>query len=145
MKRFVAIAAFVLFGTPILAWEFTETSVCVLTHEDPNATVVVTFDPPANRYTIAISRPGKVWAGGQNFRIQFNGEQALTIGTTRHVVSDDGLITSVSDSGFGNVLDGIQFNDTMTAALGDDTATVQLSGAADPMVAFRQCPQIATS
>jgi len=56
------------------------------------------------------------------------------------VISNDGRSLSVSDTGFGNVLDGVQFNALMLATVGDQGITIPLAGAAGPMADFRTCP-----
>ncbi|WP_227447412.1 hypothetical protein [Cognatishimia sp. F0-27] len=95
----------------------------------------MTFDGAL--YTIAITRP-EGWERAAVFSIRFSGGAALEISTTRHQI--DGKTVTVTDRGFGNVLDGLQFNDTATAILGEQTVTVDLSGAARPVQAFRDCP-----
>ena len=46
---------------------------------------------------------------------------------------------TVTDRGFGNVLDGLQFNEAATAFSGDTAVTVPLAGASEPVQAFRDC------
>jgi hypothetical protein len=45
----------------------------------------------------------------------------------------------VTDSGFGNVLDGLQFNDTATAVTGAAELRIPLEGAAPAVEDFRAC------
>lgn len=71
--------------------------------------------------------------------MQFDGPAALAISTNRHSYSADGLSVTVTDQGFGNVLDGLQFNDTATAVLGGTTQPFELAGAAEAVQAFRLC------
>lgn len=134
------IAALLFCATPATAWEFRETDVCTLTHTDPAAEVVITFDPAQPLYTITLTRPERPWPAGPDFRIRFDGPRPIAIGTTRQVISDDGRSLSVSDTGFGNVLDGVQFNTLMFATVGDQGITIPLAGAAGPMADFRACP-----
>lgn len=132
-------------ASPTMAWEFAETEVCTVFHDDPAATVTLTFDPATGVYDIALTLKSATWGDGANFRILFEGANPIAIGTERQNISDDGMTLNVFDSGFGNVLDGIQFNDRMTATLGDQSVVIPLDGAKDPMAAFRLCPSIATS
>ena len=145
MKQTLFILAALFVSTQATAWEFTETDICTVSHDTEDTSIALTFDPATGIYDIALTLNGQTWADGQTFRIVFNGARSLAIGTDRQVINDDRTQLSVSDSGFGNVLDGIQFNDTMTASLGDQSISLPLNGAAGPMTAFRLCPTIGTS
>jgi hypothetical protein len=46
---------------------------------------------------------------------------------------------TVKDSGFGNVLDGLEFNNTATAILGNEAVTFGLENAGPAVRAFRAC------
>ena len=63
----------------------------------------------------------------------------MAISTDRHVLSDDGRTVTVRDTGFGNVLNGLEFNGAATAILADAAVTFPLDGIAEPMAAFRAC------
>jgi len=102
------LAAIILCASPATAWEFTETDVCILSHSDPAAEVTIIYDPAQPLYTITLTRPEKAWPAGPDFRIRFDGNRPISIGTTRQVISDAGRTVSVSDVGFGNVLDGVE-------------------------------------
>ena len=134
-----------LFANRATAWEFAESNICTLTHDTQETSIALTFDPSIGVYDIAITLMGQTWGDAPAFRIVFDGPNPLAIGTDRQVISDNQTRLSVSNSGFGNVLDGIQFNETMTASLGDQSVTISLDGASDPMAAFRLCPSLATS
>lgn len=43
----------------------------------------------------------------------------------------------MTDRGFGNVLDGLEFNETATALLGDQAVVLSLEGAAPAVQSFR--------
>ena len=73
------------------------------------------------------------------FAIRFDGPRGLTISTDRHVILDDGATLTVTDRGFGNVLNGLEFNDTATALLGDRAVAFALDGAGPAVRAFRAC------
>lgn len=137
--------AFLLLVSPAHAWEFTETNMCTVNHTSPDVAVTLTYDPSTGLYDIALVMQSTTWQDGQSFRILFEGANPIAIGTDRQMISDDRTTLNVSDSGFGNVLDGIQFNQTMTASLGPQSVTIPLDGASEPMAAFRLCPTVPTS
>lgn len=122
------------------AWAFAQTEVCTVTHDGADMSVVLTFDPAAIVYTITLIRPDTIWPESDNFRLRFDGPRPLIIGTDRHERSDDGRRLSVSDSGFGNVLDGIQFNGAMIAIAGEDEIGLSTADSGEAMQAFRACP-----
>lgn len=61
------------------------------------------------------------------------------ISTNRHTLSNDDATLTVTDRGFGNVLDGLEFNETATALLGEQAVVLSLEGAASAVQAFRAC------
>jgi hypothetical protein len=71
--------------------------------------VRLTYDPSLPEYTIAI-RLSEPWPEAAVFAMRFEGPRGNMISTSRHVLSEDGLTLSVRDRGFGNVLDGLEFN-----------------------------------
>lgn len=127
-----------LFASPAYAWEFTPGLPCVLTHKTDEAEIELTYDPTEPLYTLSIRQNG-VWPGAPVFSMRFDGPAGLTISTDRHALSRDGRTVVVADRGFGNVLNGLQFNDTTTALLGDTAISFPLDGAEDPVAAFRIC------
>lgn len=128
-----------LLATPAGAWEFTPTPVCTLSHAAGTVSVRVTYDPAqADPYAIAVTRAAG-WPAGAVFAIRFDGGRALVIQTTRQALSDGGRTLTVTDRGFGNVLDGLEFNAIATALIGDAAEPVSLQGAAAPVRAFRDC------
>lgn len=136
---FLAIAL-ALSGLPASAWDFTPGPVCLLTHATAEAEVSLTFDPGVPEYTITLRRPGRPFPAVPVFAMQFDGPRGLTISTTRHENPDgDPTQLRVTDSGFGNVLDGLQFNRTATALVGDQSVVFPLDGAAGPVADFRAC------
>lgn len=145
MTRVWAIFATLVFASPATAWDFAETNVCTVTHDASNVFVAVTFDPTTEIYELTLTLKNQTWGNGHAFRIVFDGQNPIVIGTDRQTLSEDQTQLRVSDRGFGNVLDGIQFNETMTASLEDQSIAISLTGAAGPMAAFRLCPTIATS
>ncbi len=133
--------ALILIASPATAWEFTPVPVCTLSHATPEASVTVTYDPrQPEPYAIRIDRAAP-WPEAPVFSIDYSGPRALAISTTRHQLSADGTAVTVTDEGFGNVLDGIEFNTTATAILGDARVPFTLDGAAGPVQDFRACTE----
>ena len=115
VPRFALIIS--LIATPIWAWEFTDIPVCTVSHETGEISLKMTFDHGSGVYALALARPVP-WPAGQVFSIRFDGPRGLTISTDRQVISDNGRKLTASDQGFGNVLNGLEFNQTATPALG---------------------------
>lgn len=133
--------ALTVLSTPATAWEAGVDGVlCTLIHSEDGTDLRLTYDPSVPLYAIAISGPAP-WPISGQFSMQFDGAQPNTITTDRHVLSNDRSWLSVSDRGFSNVLDGLQYNDTATAISGDATVRMSLEGAADTVEAFRACRQ----
>lgn len=129
-----------LLATPAQAWDFTPTPVCTILNDTPSLSIRVTYDPSLPEpYTITLTRPDP-WPASDTFGLRFDGPAAMTIGTSRHRLSADGRTLSVSDTGFGNVLDGLAFNGTATALAGDTAIPFDLAGARPAVEAFRACP-----
>ena len=125
-----------LLSSPAAAWEFSATPICTLTHTEASADVAVTYDYATGLYAIAVTSPNE-WPVSPAFSIRFDGPRAGTISTQRH--QTDGPTLTVSDTGFGNVLDGLEFNATATAFTQTSAVTVSLDGAAGPVQKFRAC------
>ncbi len=132
-----ALIALIL-GNPVQAWEFTPGLPCLLTAETEAAEITLTYDPTQPLYTLTI-RQAAPFTGADVFAMRFDGPSGLTISTDRHTLSADGRALSVADTGFGNVLNGLQFNDTAWALLGDQAIAFPLETAAEPVAAFRLC------
>ena len=132
---------FFLFTTPAAAWETSiQGPICVLSHEFDAAQVAVTHDPrSALPYAIQITRTGTTWTPAEIFAMRFEGPGRLTISTDRHQLTEDGSSVSVADTGFGNVLDGLEFNNVANAVLGDQVLAIPLAGAAPEVARFRDC------
>lgn len=139
LMRCIAGMAFAMLAGPVHGWEAgSEGALCTLTHSEPSADIRLTFDPSVPLYTITITTP-EAWPVSPEFAMAFTGSRGNTITTNRHVLSPDGRSLSVSDRGFGNVLDGLQFNTTATGLAGGTSVTVSLEGAAPQVEAFRAC------
>ncbi|WP_299609530.1 hypothetical protein [uncultured Tateyamaria sp.] len=133
MRILIALA---LLTTPAHAWEFSPTPICTLSHSESGADVQVTYDNATALYAIAITSPDG-WPGAPAFSIRFDGARPNTISTQTFQTTDQTL--TVTDSGFGNVLDGLEFNSTATAFTQTAAITVSLDGAPGPVQQFRAC------
>lgn len=129
---------FILLTSQANAWEFTPGLPCLLTHETPQARIELTYDPTQPLYSITITRTGP-WPNAPVFSMRFEGPRPIEIGTDRHRLHEDGTALTVIDTGFGNVLDGLQFNHFAHAIAGDVALSFPLDGAAEPVAAFRAC------
>lgn len=133
------VAALVAFAAAAPAWEARFGAVCTLTHEEPHVAVRLTYDPAVPEYTIQLTRRGAVWPGAPIFAMRFDGRRPNLISTHRQVISQAGATLTVTDRGFGNVLDGLQFNQTAHALNGAADVAIPLAGAAPEVAAFRAC------
>ncbi|WP_300037142.1 hypothetical protein [uncultured Roseobacter sp.] len=130
--------ALCLFAAPATAWEFTPGLPCVLSHRTPAAEIELTYDPTGPLYTVTV-RQADPFDSAPVFAMQFDGALPISIATDRHMPSRDGRSVTVTDRGFGNVLNGLQYNETVTATLGSARLDFALDGAAEPVAAFRAC------
>lgn len=129
-----------LFATPVSAWEFSATTICILEHSEEQTDMRLTYDPLDSLYSITVTRDAP-WPEGPVFSMRFDGRMPIFIQTDRHRTSEDGRSLTVEDQGFGNVLNGLQYNSFAFSALGDETAVVSLNGAAEEVEAFRACTE----
>ena len=136
MRRFLFTIALTAAG-PAAAWEFSPSPVCTLRHSDTSAETVITFEPGSGLYTLSVTRTAGDWTASPSFGMAFAGGAALTIGTDRH--QTEGPRLTVSDTGFGNVLNGLEFNSTAVAFTPLQQVEIPLDGAAEPVQAFRAC------
>ncbi len=136
MHRFLFMA--LCFANAAEAWEFTAGLPCRLTHETEDVAVELTYDPTQPLYTIALTRRDG-WVNAPLFAMQFEGGNALAISTDRHVLDEGGTRLTVTDRGFGNVLNGLQFNQRARVVLGNTSIDIPLAGAAEPVDRFRRC------
>jgi len=140
MKRLFA--ALILLPFPALAWDATIGPVCTLTHASGEAEIALSYDPSLPLYSITVTRGGDGWRDAQTFGMQFFGPRPNMITTNRHQLGDGDRSLTVTDRGFGNVLDGLQFNESVTAfTSAGQTVTVSLDGAAPAVQAFRDCTE----
>lgn len=128
-----------LLASPAAAWKFTANPICTLSHATPDAALRVTYDPRGPVYAIALTRSASTWQDSPTFAIRFDGPRALTITTDRHSLTDADTTLTVEDTGFSNVLNGLEFNATATAMTAGQSLAIPLDGIAQPMAAFRAC------
>ena len=136
--RLSLLVALTCITTPVTAWEFTPGKPCVLSHQTDIAAIELTYDPTGPLYTLTVTR-AEQWPKAPVFAMRFDGPKGRSIGTSRHQRNNSGRSLSVTDTGFSNVLDGLEFNQTATALSGDATVTFPLEGATGPVRAFRAC------
>jgi len=115
------------------AWEFTPSPVCTLTDASSPTRLEITFD--GEIYAMTLTHPDG-WPDAAAFSIQF-APNGPFISTNRHQVVGPAL--SVSDSGFGNVLTGLEINTRAVAILGPLEREIDLNGARPAVEAFRAC------
>ncbi|MEM6464712.1 MAG: hypothetical protein AAF724_22665 [Pseudomonadota bacterium] len=145
IMKYIALLLASAAAQPALAWQASvETGICILSHGETSVDVELSFDPTLPLYSITITRRDP-WPAGGVFAMRFEGMQPIFIQTNRQSLSDGGRSLTVTDSGFGNVLDGLQFNETAEAILGDSVAEFTLEGAAPEVAAFRACTSAQTA
>ena len=126
-------------ASPAAGWEFSATPLCMLRHDTEAASVRIIRDPDATEpYALTVTR-AVGWDAAPSFALRFDGPRRLTIATQRHRLSPDRRTLTVTDRGFGNVLDGLEFNDRATAVTGSAEVGFGLDGAAEAVRAFRAC------
>lgn len=132
--------AFLAFASPATAWEFTASPICTLTDTSAAGEMTVTYDPAITEYTITVTLPQGIWPEAETFGMAFANDRPISIQTDRFTVSPDGRSLTVKDRGFGNVLNGLEFNTRAYAILGDLTVGFALDGIDPAIFAFRNCP-----
>lgn len=138
--RFLVLYA--LLATSAQAWDFSPTPICTILNDTPTLSIRVTYDPgEAQPYAITLTRPDP-WPVTDSFGLRFEGPMAITISTSRHQRSPDGRTLTVSDTGFGNVLDGLAMNSIAAAMAGEMLVPFDLTGARPAVEAFRACGEV---
>lgn len=132
--------ALLFFASPATAWEFSANPICTLTDTSEAGKIAVTYDPAITEYAITVTLPDGQWTSGPVFGMAFANDRPISIQTDRHVISPDGRSVTVKDRGFGNVLNGLEFNKRAYAILGETTIGFDLTGIGPAINAFRDCP-----
>ena len=135
------VAAALVLPLPAQARETTLGPICVLTHSTADAEISLTYAPARPLYTLSTTLSDAPWPNANVFAMEFGPQRPNGISTTQHALNDDGVTLNVADAGFGNVLSGLQFNSAAVAVSGVRRVGLPLAGAADPVAAFRDCPQ----
>jgi hypothetical protein len=128
---------FFLFPFQALAWEFSATPICTLFYETASAQIMVRFDPDQPEYQLDVTLKDTAWSDSPSFGMSFDGPRSLVIGTDRHVIDQNTL--TVKDVGFGNVLNGLEFNQRATAFTQNLAVRFSLHDAAPAVRDFRDC------
>ena len=137
MRLFVLLA---LTAVPAHAWEFTADPICTISHQTETAHVSVTYDPSqALPYSIAVRLIDGTWPQLSPYAIRFDGPNGFMITTDRHQLSDDKSTVIASDTGFGNVLDGLEKNMIAAPQLGNTAVAIPLGDAPVAVRKFRDC------
>lgn len=134
------VLAFLLLASPAAAWEFSASPICTLTDTSEAGEMTVTYDPAITEYTITVTLPDGTWPDAASFGMAFANDRPISIQTDQHIISSDGRSITVKDRGFGNVLNGLEFNTRAYAMLGDTTVGIDLTGIGPAITAFRDCP-----
>lgn len=138
MRHFILLA--VISASPAAAWEFTDQPTCTVTDFGTPTAFEMTFD--GSQYTLTLTHP-EGWPPGPVFGISFAPNGPL-IQTQEHQIN--GTTLTVSDSGFENVLRGLENNIAASAMVGDVSRDFDLTDAADAVQAFRDCwPTVPTT
>ncbi len=137
--RIISILALV--PLPAAAWEFSSDPICTLTHQTDMAEIAITYDARLPEYALFITLRSGQWPGVETFAMTFVGPRAGQIGTSNQTLSADQATLTVRDRGFGNVLDGLEFNANAIATSGDLSISMSLHDAPPAVRAFRDCPR----
>ena len=135
MRSFFAV---LILTTPAHAWEFTPGVPCLLTHDTGATQIELTYDPRQPLYSITVSQDAAM-PDSPFFAMRFDGPRPNTIASARHEMGNNNRSVTVTDTGFGNVLDGLQYNISTTIILAETMLTVSLKDASGPVQLFRDC------
>ncbi|WP_298850417.1 excinuclease ABC subunit B [uncultured Ruegeria sp.] len=128
-----------ILGTPATAWEATVGQICTLSHATDEAEIFLTYDPAKPLYTLSVTRKTESWTKTPWFAMRFEGPNPIEIATPNHILSDGESSLTVTDTGFGNVLNGLEYNLTAYAFTQDRLTEFPLDGAAPQVRVFREC------
>lgn len=131
--------------TPAFAWEATVAEICTLSHDTEAANIFLTYDPVKPLYTLTITWTSGTWSTSPWFAMRFDGGNPIEIATSRHSLSGDSTALTAADTGFGNVLNGLEYNETALAFTQDQLVEFPLDGAAPEVRRFRECAGAALS
>ncbi|MEO1457704.1 MAG: excinuclease ABC subunit B [Pseudomonadota bacterium] len=135
MIRSITLAVFL--PTFAAAWEFSPSPLCTLSHQSDRTHLEITYDPGIPEYRMSLDLLAGQWTSSKTFGMTFRGGRTHTIRTDRHEIDEKTLM--VSDTGFGNVLDGLEFNAIAIAFTTSQSELVSLASAAPAVRKFRRC------
>ncbi|MFK7838230.1 MAG: hypothetical protein AB8B60_18630 [Sulfitobacter sp.] len=138
MRSLAFLLALIAFANTAAAWEFTPGTPCLLTHEASDVAIELTYDPTGPLYSISLTQ-ATAFVPAPVFSMTFGGTTPLTISTGTHRLNDANRTLTVTDRGFGNVLNGLQFGTEVRATLGDQVIMFPLINASEAVAAFRAC------
>lgn len=108
--------------------------------------MVVSYDPLATPpYRITVTLAEGAWPRTSPYAIRFEGPNGFAITTDRHRFSEDGSAVIAEDTGFGNVLRGLEGNFIAAPVLGAVALPVPLAGAEAAVAQFRDCATLGLS
>ncbi|MFC3614630.1 hypothetical protein ACFORG_12725 [Lutimaribacter marinistellae] len=119
--------------------------ICTLHHQTDGAEILLTYDPAKPLYTVTVTLGDGRWLVAPWFAMRFDGRNRIDISTPHHSLSADGSALSVTDTGFGNVLNGLEFNERALAYTPDRAVEFSLQGAAPEVRRFRECKPVPLS
>lgn len=96
-------------------------------------------------YTLTVTLRSSTWSPSPWFTMRFEGSTPIGIVTARHALSQNQFDLTASDTGFGNVLDGLEYNDTTLVHTQNQVVQFPLDGAAPEVRKFRNCSGAALS
>ena len=131
-------------ASPALGWEVSnDGATCHLLHQMPDGAVHLSYAPVNEEFSITLTR-FEPWESDDVFAIKFDETRPIFITTDRHQLTPDRTGLTVTDRGFGNVLDGLQYNEWAIAATGQSVMIIPLTHAADAVQSFRECSDAQT-
>ena len=136
--RYAALLA--LLPLPAAAWEFSPDPICTLSHQTDEASYEITYDQSIPEYALRIQLTGNTWDPAPSFHMSFAGGVPVDIATANHLLSDNRTTLTVRDRGFGNVLNGLEFNTVAVSLSGEVVTMASTQDAAPAVRAFRACP-----
>ena len=90
-----------------LAWTFTPNPICTVNFENEEIDLELTYSHETEIYAIKLTKTDAPWADSDKFSMRFEGVRPNLISTQNHEFSADMRSITASDTGFGNVLDGL--------------------------------------
>ncbi len=142
ITHFIAVVLSLLGSSAnIGAWTFTPSPICTVEHQTELIELELTYNHASGVYALKLTKPELTWDASRKFSMRFEGSKPIFISTTNHEFSSDMKSLIASDSGFGNVIDGLQFNTLAAAITDNERIFIPLTGAEPKIDAFRNCAE----